>query len=67
MNPQKQQPTERTERENAPSPDSAACPPLTEAERARLADEATQEAYLKAYREQMRRMNCPGCGESEVF
>jgi hypothetical protein len=26
-------------------------------------DEATQEAYRKAYLEQLRRQSCPGCGE----
>lgn len=26
-------------------------------------DEATQDAYRKAYIEQLRRLSCPGCGE----
>ena len=46
------------ERENAPEPDAAACPPLTEAERAQLADEATQ-TYLKAYRESNEKNKLP--------
>lgn len=48
-------------------PQSDACPALTPEQRAQLQDEATQEANLKAYREQMRRLNCPGCGETDIF
>lgn len=28
-------------------------------------DEARQEQFRQAYREQLRRMSCPGCGEGE--
>lgn len=40
---------------------------LTMEQKAQLSDESTQKAHLEAYREQMRRRNCPGCGETETF
>ncbi|QDV43813.1 hypothetical protein Enr13x_36730 [Stieleria neptunia] len=40
---------------------------LTKEERAQLSDESIQKAHLEAYMEQMRRRNCPGCGETETF
>lgn len=35
-------------------------------QRAALADPTKQEAYRKAYLEQLRRQNCPGCGDDGV-
>ena len=58
-----EQPNQNQEQTEA----QAESPELTEKQRAELADEATQKAYLEAYREQMRRLNCPGCGETEIF
>ncbi len=40
---------------------------VSESQAEALSDAATQEAYRKAYIKQLRRMNCPGCGETEIY
>jgi hypothetical protein len=36
-------------------------------EQGELTDTETQEKYRAAYLEQLRRLSCPGCGDSEFF
>jgi hypothetical protein len=45
------------------------CPqgPETNDEKATLTDAETQEKYRAAFLEQLRRLSCPGCGDSEFF
>ena len=40
---------------------------LSEVENAGLLSEKTQEEYRKAYLEQLRKRQCPGCGETDIF
>ena len=40
---------------------------LTPAEREQLSDPELQERYRKEALKQLRRLQCPGCGESELF
>lgn len=40
---------------------------LTDAEKEQLADAAKQEEYRKAHLAQLRRLQCPGCGETDLF
>jgi len=40
---------------------------LTPAEREQLSDPERQERYRKEALLQLRRLQCPGCGESELF
>ena len=40
---------------------------LTDEQRAQLEDEELQAKNRAAFQQQMRRMSCPGCGESDVF
>lgn len=40
---------------------------LTPAEREQLSDSELQERYRREALRQLRRLQCPGCGESELF
>ncbi len=40
---------------------------LTDEQRAQLEDEELQAKRRAAYQQQMRRLSCPGCGDTEVF
>ena len=40
---------------------------LTPAEREQLADAKLQKMYRQEALRQLRRLQCPGCGESELF
>jgi len=40
---------------------------LTPTEREQLADPELQEMYRQEALRQLRRLQCPGCGESELF
>jgi hypothetical protein len=40
---------------------------LTPEQQAQLADPEKQKEYERQMREQLRRLQCPGCGESELF
>ncbi len=40
---------------------------LTNEQRAQLEDKDLQAKHQAAYEQQMRRMSCPGCGDTEVF
>ena len=40
---------------------------LTDEQRAQLEDKELQARNQAAYQQQMRRMSCPGCGETDIF
>jgi hypothetical protein len=50
-----------------PAEQSAEEQPLTENERRDLTDEEKQEEFRRAHLVQLRRFQCPGCGEAELF
>ena len=41
--------------------------PLTDPERQQLEDPETQERHRLEYLKQLRRLQCPGCGEADMF
>ncbi|TWU21409.1 hypothetical protein [Bythopirellula polymerisocia] len=55
------QPTHKPE--PAPQDENA----LTDQQARELADKAKQEEYRKAHLAQLRQLQCPGCGETELF
>jgi len=52
---------------DASRPETTQACGLGESDRQKLGDAKTQEQYQLAYREQMSRSFCPGCGETEIF
>ena len=38
-----------------------------DSQKAELDDEMLQQEYRKRHLEQLRRLQCPGCGETELF
>lgn len=40
---------------------------LTDKQTAELSDKEKQAEYEKAYLAQLRQLQCPGCGETELF
>ncbi len=40
---------------------------LTDEQRAQLEDEELQAKHRAAFQQQMRRMSCPGCGETDIY
>ena len=57
----------RDPREPFEVPTDLAGKELTQEQRADLGDDATQEAYRKAFIAQIRARQCPGCGESDLL